>query len=425
MIAMIKHLCLAIVALAAINVAHAGALPSAAPEEVGLSAERLARIGAVMNAGVRAGEIPGAVVLVARRGKVAYFEAFGYRDRAAGAPMPRDAIFRIYSMTKPIVSVAAMTLHEEGRFYLGEPLSKYVPAFANMRVGVERFDEGTGKARLDTEPARRPITMHDLLRHSSGLTYALIRDSAVKRRYRAAGLSSFTQDMTLAEYTARLAKLPLAYQPGTVWDYGRSTDVLGRVVEVVSEQPLDRVLRERVFTPLGMADSGFSVPPDKHHRIAQPHRDPATGRTDNLIDVTRAPKMFAGGHGMVSTAEDYARFCLMMLGGGALDGVRVLGRNTVAYMTADHLGDEISKTGTLYLPGPGHGFGLGFAVRTHAGRSPWPGSVGEYFWGGYAGTYFWIDPAEELVVVYMMQSVGMRNRYRKLLRTLVGQAIID
>ncbi len=420
-----KAFVLALVAPAWAAAAVAAPLPRAEPEQVGLSSERLARIDAVMSAGVEAGEIPGAVVLVARRGKIAYYEAFGYRDRAAGSPMERDAIFRIYSMTKPIVSVAAMTLHEEARMYPGEPISKYLPAFAEMEVGVESFDPATGKASFHTEPAARPIRIHDLLRHTSGLTYAFIGSSRVKELYEEAGLGEFEVDMTIAEYAERIAALPLAYQPGTVWDYGRSADVLGALVETVAGEPLDRFIEARVLGPLGMEDTGWWVPEAKQHRIAEPHADPDTGKTDELIDVTRPPKMFAGGHGMVSTVMDYARFGQMMLNRGTLEGVRILGRKTVEYMTSDHLGARISKQGTVYLPGPGYGFGLGFGVRTAAGESPWPGSVGDFFWGGYAGTYFWIDPAEELVVVYMMQSVGMRNRYRKLLRALVGQAIID
>ena len=396
-------------------------LPSAAPEEVGLSGARLAQIGEVMGAGIEAGEIPGAVVLVVRHGRVAYYEAFGWRDRASGAPMARDAIFRIYSMTKPLVSVGAMMLHEQARLYPSEPLAKYVPAFETMAVGVESFDPVTGRQGFHTEPARRAITIHDLLRHTSGLTYGFFGTSRVKDMIKEAGLDAFTLDMDLAEFSDRLAALPLAYQPGEVWDYSLSADVLGRVVEVASGLPLDQYLRERLFAPLGMVDTDFWVPPAKQDRIAEAQAgDPA----DGLIDVTRAPKMFAGGHGLVSTAMDYARFCQMMLARGSLEGTRILGRKTVEYMTSDHLGD-ISRAGTAYLPGPGYGFGLGFAVRTGAGESPWPGSVGEFFWGGYAGTYFWIDPAEQLVVVYMMQSVAQRQHYRMLLRNLVTQAIVD
>ena len=385
--------------------ADARSLTPVAPESVGLSSERLALIGTTLQAGIDADEIPGAVVLVARRGGVAYYEAFGYRDKAAGDAMRKDAIFRIYSMTKPIVSVAAMTLHEEAKLYLSQPISVHLPAFKGMRVGPH------------FEPAARAITVQDLLRHTSGLTYAFIGSGAIKNLYKQAGMAEFELDMSIAEYAERLAELPLLYQPGTVWDYGRSTDVLGALIEAVSGTTLDAYMRERVLVPLGMSDSGFWVPESERHRVAEP-------LSDTLIDITAPPAMLAGGHGIVSTVMDYARFCQMMLEEGSLDGVRVLGPETVAYMTADHLGD-ISRDGTVYLPGPGYGFGLGFAVRTHTGRSRWPGSVGEYFWGGYAGTYFWVDPTKEMIVVYMMQSVKQRAHYRMTLRNLVNQAIMD
>jgi len=385
--------------------ADARSLTPVTPESVGLSSERLALIGTTLQAGVDADEIPGAVVLVARRGGIAYYEAFGYRDKATGDAMRKDAIFRIYSMTKPIVSVAAMTLHEEAKLYLSQPISVHLPAFKGMRVGPH------------FEPAARAITVQDLLRHTSGLTYAFIGSGAIKNLYKQAGMAEFELDMSIAEYAERLAELPLLYQPGTVWDYGRSTDVLGALIEAVSGTTLDAYMRERVLVPLGMSDSGFWVPESERHRVAEP-------LSDTLIDITAPPAMLAGGHGIVSTVMDYARFCQMMLEEGSLDGVRILGSETVAYMTADHLGD-INRGGTVYLPGPGYGFGLGFAVRTHAGRSRWPGSVGEYFWGGYAGTYFWIDPTKEMIVVYMMQSVKQRGHYRMILRNLVNQAIMD
>jgi len=385
--------------------ADARSLTPVAPESVGLSSERLALIGTTLQAGIDADEIPGAVVLVARRGGVAYYEAFGYRDKAAGDAMRKDAIFRIYSMTKPIVSVAAMTLHEEAKLYLSQPISVHLPAFKGMRIGPH------------FEPAARAITVQDLLRHTSGLTYAFIGSGAIKDLYKQAGMAEFELDMSITEYAERMAELPLLYQPGTVWDYGRSTDVLGALIEAVSGTTLDAYMRERVLVPLGMSDSGFWVPESERHRVAEP-------LSDTLIDITAPPAMLAGGHGIVSTVMDYARFCQMMLEEGSLDGVRVLGPETVAYMTADHLGD-ISRDGTVYLPGPGYGFGLGFAVRTHTGRSRWPGSVGEYFWGGYAGTYFWIDPTKEMIVVYMMQSVKQRAHYRMTLRNLVNQAIMD
>ena len=421
----LAEITLVLVLLATSGGVLAGTLPTAAPENVGLSSERLERITELFGRDIDAGVIPGAVILVARQGKVAYHEALGYRDRAAEAPMRRDSIFRIYSMSKPIFSVGAMSLVEEGRLYLAEPLAKYLPAYADMSVAVTLTDPGDGTERMELVPAVRAIKIHDLMRHTSGLTYAFIGKGPVKDAYKRAGLATFSLDLSIADYADKLAGLPLLWQPGSTWDYGRSTDVLGAVMEVVAGASLDNFLSERVFEPLGMVDTGFWVPEAKQGRIAEPQADPETGATDDLIDITAAPKMFAGGHGLVSTATDYARFCQMMLDGGVLDGVRLLSRKTVEFMTADHLGDGISKDGTLYLPGPGYGFGLGFGVRTSAGESPWPGSVGDFFWGGYAGTYFWIDPAEQLGVVYMMQSVKHRSHYRMQLRNLVLQAIVD
>ena len=405
--------------------ALAAPMQATTPESVGLSSQRLERITDKFTKDIAAGIIPGAVILVARDGKVAYHRALGYRDRAAGLAMQRDSIFRIYSMTKPIFSVGAMALVEEGRLYLSEPISKYLPAFAEMTVGVTTTDPTTGAEGLETVPADRSIKVHDLLRHTSGLTYAFIGQGAVKALYKEAGVDDFSRARTVAAYADALAKLPLLWQPGTTWDYSRSTDVLGAVMEKAANQPVDEFLRARVLDPLGMDDTDFWVPPAKQDRVAEPQPDPETGAIDDLLDVTERPAMLAGGHGLMSTAADYARFCQMMLDGGILDGARILGPKTVAYMASDHLGSEISKDGTLYLPGPGYGFGLGFGVRMATGESPWPGSKGEYFWGGYAGTYFWIDPVERMVVVYMMQSVKHRLHYRMLLRNLVMQAIIE
>jgi CubicO group peptidase (beta-lactamase class C family) len=391
--------------------ARAGPLPEAAPAAVGLSGERLDRIGVAIGGEIAAGKIPGAVAAVARHGKIAYFKSFGLRDKAAGAPMGTDSIFRIYSMTKPIVSVAAMILHEEGRLLLSDPIVKHLPAFADMTVGVD-----------PSVAAEKPITVQDLLRHTSGLTYGAFGRSPVKARYKASGLRQLAPDMDNTQLAEALSNLPLAYQPGTLWEYGRSADLLGHLIEVVSGQSLDGFLTSTVLVPLAMDDTGFHVPPAAQDRVAEPQ---AEAGAPVLIDVTRPPKLQAGGHGLVSTVGDYLRFCQMMLNGGVLDGVRILSPKTVAYMTANHLGPKISRDGPAYLPGPGYGFGLGFAVREAAGESAWPGSVGEYFWGGYAGTYFWIDPAEQLVAVYMMQSVSQRVRLRMLMRNLVYQAVID
>jgi CubicO group peptidase (beta-lactamase class C family) len=403
--------------------AWSGALPEAAPEEVGLSSQRLELIDAAMKKAVDSGDLPGAVVFIARGGKLAYSRSFGWQDKAAQIPMQEDSIFRLYSMTKPVASVAAMILVEEGKIGLQEPVSRYIPEFKDMKVGIETTDASTGLPGLALAPAQRQISIQDLLRHTSGLTYGVLgQPTAIKRMYNDAEI--FSQKWVLADFAKALAKIPLVAQPGTAWEYGHSTDVLGRVIEVASGQTLDAFLAERIFRPLGMVDTGFHVPPEKHGRIAQPIPDVHTGKTPALLDLTKPQTFFAGGHGLVSTAADYLRFAQMLQNGGQLDGVRILGRKTVEYMAANHLNERIGK-GSAYLPGDGYGFGLGFATRLESGQSEWPGSPGEIFWGGYAGTYFWIDPAEELVPVYLSQEPVRRQHYRVILRNLVYQALID
>lgn len=407
---------LAIALIVAVE-AGAQALPTATPEQVGLSSARLDRIAQMVKADVDQGRLPGAVVLVARRGRIAYHEAWGFRDRAAGAPMPKDAIFRIYSMTKPLTSVAVMLLVEEGRILLGEPVSKYLPALTRLPVGVERFDPATGKQTFATVPSDRDMTIQDLLRHTSGLTYGVFGKSAVKDLYLKGGADR--RDHSNAELIDTLAKLPLHYQPGTTWEYSRSTDVLGRVVEVVSGTTLARFFDERLFRPLRMPDSGFWVENGKHARIAEPLPvDPDTGESVRLLAVTAPRRYESGGAGAVSTAMDYARFCQMLLGRGRLDGVQLVSRKTVEYMTADQLG-------SIRLPRPGYGFGLGFAVRKDAGVADEPGSVGEYYWAGFGGTFFWIDPKEELIAIWMAQGPGQRDHYRRIFKNLVLQAVVD
>lgn len=396
--------------------AWAQALPTAKPEQVGLSSERLDRIAQTVKTDVEKGRLPGAVVLIARRGRVAYFESWGFRDKTAGAPLTRDAIFRIYSMTKPMTSVAVMMLVEEGRLALTDPVSKYLPQLTKLQVGVERFDAASGKPVFYTAPAEREMTIQDLLRHTSGLTYGVFGKSAVKDLYTKGGADA--SDHTNADLIDKLAKLPLHYQPGTTWEYGRSTDVLGRVVEVISGKTLNQFLEARLFQPLRMADSGFWVAKDKQGRIAEPlPQDPDTGQDIKLLDVTQPPKYEAGGQGGVSTAVDYARFSQMLLNRGQLNGARLLSRKTVELMTADHLGEIKFR--------PGWGFGLGFAVRKDAGVVTEPGSVGEYFWGGFGGTYFWIDPKEELIAIWMAQGPGQRDYYRRVFKNFVLQAVVD
>jgi CubicO group peptidase (beta-lactamase class C family) len=409
--------------LAAAGLAWAGALPEAKPEDVGVSAPRLERLTQAMQRLVDNGELAGMVVLVARQGKLVYQKSFGMQDRAKAVPMGIDSIFRVYSMTKPVATVAAMILVEEGKLSLDEPVSKYLPEFKDMKVGVESFDPSTGAQLFYTVPAKRQITVQDLLRHTSGFTYGTTPKTQVQKLYGQAGV--FSHKGTLETFCKELAKLPLQYEPGTVWEYGHSTDVLGRVVEVASGQPFDKFLAERIFKPLKMVDTAFDVPPAKRNRLAQPQVDPQTGKMAELIDVTQPATFFAGGHGLTSTASDYLRFAQMLANGGELEGVRILGPRTIAFMTSDHvLGSGIER-GSNWIPGNGYGFGLGFAVRRETGESTWPGSVGEFFWGGYAGTYFWVDPREQLVPVYMSQEPNRRQHYRVIFRDLVYQALVD
>jgi len=390
-------------------------LPVASPEDVGLSAAALDRLSAALQARIASGHIPGAVALVARHGKVAYFEAFGRRDPATDAPMTRDAIFRIYSMTKAIVSVGVMMLWEEGRLLLNDPIARYIPAFAETMVGCW---SGDFLARSDAD---RAITVQDLLRHTSGLTYEFRGDTPVHTRYIEAKVARLRQ--TNEEHVATLASLPLLYQPGTQWEYGRSTDVLGRLIEIISSQTLGTFLSERVLRPLGMADAGFWVPEKDQGRIAEPFaQDPESGGNIALLDVKRPAIFESGGGGMVSSTLDYARFLAMLAGNGRLGETRLLGRKTIELMTSDHLG---AIPGSPDLLPPGHGFGLGFAVRLQAGLAPFPGSVGTYFWGGAAGTTFWVDPAERLFAVLMIQAPGQREYYRVLFRDLVYAAVTD
>jgi len=397
-----------------------GPLPSARPEQVGLSTERLGQLGQVLRQEIAKGKIPGAVALVARKGRIAYHEAFGARDPATRAPMTRDAIFRIYSMTKPVTSVAIMMLQEEGRLVLNDPVSKFLPQLTKLQVAVEKKD-ASGQPTLELMPAQREITIHDLLRHTSGFTYGgRTTNLTVKEAYAREGVDA--RDLTNAELVDRLAKVPLAHQPGTAWEYSRSVDVLGRVVEVISGKSLGGFFADRIFRPLGMKDSGFSVPQAQQGRLAQAFPiDPATGDKIALIDVTTPPRYESGGGGAVSTTDDYVRFAQALLNGGRLDRARLLGRTTVAFMASDHLG-PISAT----IRRPGYTFGLGFQVRKDVGLDGQSGSIGEYGWAGAGGTYFWVDPKEQVVAILMTQAPGpSRVYYRQLFKELVQQAIVD
>ena len=345
--------------------------------------------------------------------------------------MQLDSIFRIASMTKPIVSTAIMMLVEEGRLRLVNSVSTYLPQLAGLQVGVEQTD-AAGKRSLALQPARREITLQDLLRHTSGITYGQFGDSLVKVAYRAANIMDRGQSN--AEFITKLARLPLQYQPGEVWDYGMSTDVLGCVVEAVSGMPLDRFIASRITGPLGMRDTGFHVAPAQAHRIAEAQVDPKTGERPPMArDLTQMPKFLSGGGGMVSTATDYLRFTAMLAAGGTLDGVRILARKSVALMASDHLPPGITISATAReqfeesapMTEFGQGFGLGFCVRNEAGRNPVPGSPGDYYWSGVFGTYFWIDPAEELIGVLMLCAPELRRHYRALMRQLTYQALLD
>jgi CubicO group peptidase (beta-lactamase class C family) len=390
-------------------------LPVCQPEDVGLSSAALGRLSAALSDRIAAGNLPGAVALVARHGKVAWFEAFGAQDPVSKAPMRTDSLFRIYSMTKPLVSVGVMMLWEEGRLLLSDPIEKYLPALASPKVGVAEGDT------LRLVAANRSITVQDLLRHTSGLTYEFRGTTPVHKAYIEAKIARLKQ--TNEDQVATLGGLPLLHQPGTKWEYSRSTDVLGRLIEVVSGQTLGAFLHERICGPLGMVDAGFSVPEKHHGRIAEPFaKDPETQLDVSLLDVKRTAMFESGGGGMVSTAMDYARFCAMLLHNGRLDGTSLLGRKTLELMTSDHLG-AIPANPDL-LP-PGHGFGLGFAVRIAAGMAPFPGTVGNYYWSGAAGTSFWVDPAERLFAVLMIQAPVQREQYRLLFRDLVYAAIAD
>ncbi|HWZ32352.1 MAG TPA: serine hydrolase [Bryobacteraceae bacterium] len=399
-------------------------LPRAKPAEVGLSAERIEKIKQMLADDSAKGTIPGAVFLIARHGKIAAFDAVGVQDPGTKAPMTTESIFRIYSMSKAITTVTAMTLFEEGKFTLSDPVARYIPQFAQMKVGVEKPDPAGGKPTLELTPARRPITIQDLMRHTSGITYGFFGNSMVKHAYVEAGVMK--GDYTNAEFAERIAKLPLHYQPGTTWDYSHSTDILGRVVEVASGMSLYQYEKQRILDPLGMKDTNFYVTDAaKQSRIAEPFPNDRTIGIDAVFGDPRvAGKWESGGGGMMSTAMDYARFLQMMLSGGVLDGKRILSPKTVAFMTSDHVTDGVVP-GPLYLPSAGYGFGLGFAVRRTTGGAADNGSAGDYTWNGVGGTHFWVDPKEDMFVVFMIQSPRQRPHYMSVIRNMVYAAVVQ
>jgi CubicO group peptidase (beta-lactamase class C family) len=386
------------------------------PEALGFSSSRLARIAAWQQAQVDTGAFSGAVAAIARNGKVAYLRAVGFRDRAKTISLQGDAIFWIASMTKPVTSVAAMMLVEEGKLDLAAPVHQYLPELREMMVGVETRDPASGETRLALEPQKRPMTVEDLLRHTSGLVYE-VGSTAVHKLYRESGLydGGLARDGTLKDFVSRLARLPLAHQPGEAWEYGHSADVLGRVIEVASGQPLDQFLDSRLFKPLGMVDTSFWVPPEKLSRLIDP---PFGARIRPDRDVAKPTTLFSGGGGLVSTAADYLRFCQMLLNGGELDGARILSPTTVRRMITNALPSEIRFA-------DGSTFGLGFAIRSDAAWSTVPGSVGSFFWGGAWGTYFWVDPAEQLIAIQLIHAAPDQiGQFRSAFRNLTYGAFL-
>ncbi len=410
-----------LIAVFAFDSAAAEVLEPADPASLGFSEERLERLTAALEAYVDDGSLAGSVTLVARRGRIAYFEAIGDSDIESGAPMKKDTIFRIASQSKAIVSTAAMILQEEGRLLLSEPVGKYIPAFMETTVAVEK--EGGG---YEVVAAERPITIRDLLTHTSGYDYG---DGIAKDRWEKAGIHGYyfsNRDEAIGETVSRMAALPAVAQPGKKFVYGFSTDILGAVLEKASGMPLDELLADRLFEPLGLVDTYFYLPPAKRDRLATVYGvndgefgpGPADGWDGQGMFVDGPRKSFSAGAGLVSTAEDYARFLQMILDGGEFDGKRILGRKSVELMGTDHLGDvEFS---------PDSGFGLGFSVLEELGTRGTPGSVGELGWGGAYHSTYWIDPAEDLVVVYMAQLIptGDLDDHEKL-RALVYQALVD
>ena len=385
------------------------------PEDVGFSSKRLETTKAVFKGDVDAKRLPGAVLLMARNGKIAFYDTVGFQDRATETPMKKDSIFRIASMSKPITTVAAMILAEENKLDVGAPVAQYLPEFKDVKVGTEGA------------LPKRPMTVQDLMRHTSGLTYGLFGNSPIDQMYRKANIFSAK---SLDEMVKLIAGMPLLHQPGEFWEYSVSTDVLGRLVEVASGMDLDSFVRERITGPLRMNDTGFWVKPEAVSRLAKPDGQ-ANAAFEN---PTQKPNIFSGGGGMLSTAGDYARFSQMLLNGGELDGVRILAPKTIALMTSDQLPATVERHTPVAIaigsfgpvPEMGTSFGLGFAVRVDAGRNPMPGSVGDFSWGGITGTLFWVDPQTKLVAVLMAQSPQtMLNVIWRQTRTMVYQAMTN
>jgi CubicO group peptidase (beta-lactamase class C family) len=399
-------------------------LPRAKPEEAGFSGERLARIGTILNADIEAGRIPGAVIAIARHGKLVMFEAYGFRDKEAKVAMTTDTIFNIASMTKPMTSVGALMLYEQGKLLIDDPLSKYFPKFAQMRVAVR----DNGEPTAETVPANRPITIQDLMRHTSGLIYGGRGNTLVHKMY-PAGSADAVHEYDGAAFLDKLSSLPLLYQPATVWDYGFGLDVLGLTIEKISNQSLGQYLQANLFAPLGMTDTGFAVSADKAARYAKPlPADPDTGKPQKRSpELTQPIKFDCGGGCAASTASDYLRFALMLMNHGRSGEARLLGPKTVDYMLSDQLGPNIKNlVGNADPTRADYGFGLGLAVRATPGVVRMMGSVGQFTWPGASGTDWWVDPKEELAVVYLSAAPGpLRWHYRQKINALVYQAMVE
>lgn len=405
----------------------ASGLPTAKPEELGMSSERLARIRTGMQRYVDKGLVPGVVTMVARRGKVVHLEAVGSRDVENKQPMTTDTIFRIASMTKPIASVALMMLYEEGHFLLNDPIAKFLPEFTNMKVAVPSGEDRVGTP-YKLVPAARPITFKHVLTHTAGFanSYRGITQPEFARVVQQARKPGDT----VGDAVKRLATLPLNFHPGDAWEYSSATDVVGRLVEVISGMTLDEFQQKRIFAPLKMTDTHFYLPQSKLDRFAAVYQPDA--QNGNKIKLLEAPTKdsryvkephvyFSGAGGLVSTAADYVRFHQMMLNGGELDGVRILGRKTVELMTANAIGDL-----PVWLSGPGYGFGLGYSVVKDVGQAAIPSSVGQYGWGGAFCTYFWVDPQEEMIGIMMTQVIPYTHiNIRQEFQVLANQAIVD
>jgi CubicO group peptidase (beta-lactamase class C family) len=398
-------------------------LPDAKPEDVGFSTKKLARIEAALQREVASGNLPGGVIGIMRRGRLAYTSAVGYRDASTKEPLKTDALFSIASMTKAMTSVAIMMLHEDGRVLLGDPASKYLPELAGQKVATV-LEPG----RVEAKPASREFTVQDLLRHTSGLTYSDRGISAAHKMHPGGSVRAMIT-LSKTETLAKLAAAPLLFEPGSNWEYGFSTDVLGFIVEAVSGKSLGAFLRERLWQPLGMEDTGFFLKPEvaSRYALALPN-DPLTGARQSIHHANpHEPKWESGGGGGLSTMRDYLKFAEMLRAGGSLGGVEILGRKTVQLMTSDHLPASLGTriADSMDPAAMGYGFGLGFAVRRADGVAAMAGSQGDFYWSGVYGTYFWVDPKEELVCVFMAAAPGLiRMRYRQMMRGLVYQSLI-